>query len=125
MSCQVSTAIRTPQALRWLTGQAVGAEEDAALFVGVDWGGRHHDVCVLDQDGGVLAARRIPDGLAGAGELHALVAGHAEGPGLVAVGIETDRGLLVGTLLAAGYQVYAVKFAGGGPLPRPPPGRAG
>jgi 2-keto-3-deoxy-galactonokinase len=77
MSCQVSTAIRTPQALRWLTGQAVGAEEDAALFVGVDWGGRHHDVCVLDQDGVVLAARRIADGLAGATELHALVAGHA------------------------------------------------
>jgi transposase len=29
-------------------------------------------------------------------------------PGQVAVGIETDRGLLVGALLGAGYQVYAV-----------------
>jgi transposase len=78
------------------------------LFVGVDWGERRHDLCLLDQDGGVLAARRIPDGLAGVGELHALVAAHADQPGQVAVGIETDRGLLVGTLLAAGYQVYAV-----------------
>jgi transposase len=77
-------------------------------LLGVDWGERRHDVCLLDQDGSVLAARRITDGLAGAGELHALVAAHAEQPGQVAVGIETDRGLLVGTLLAAGYQVYAV-----------------
>jgi len=30
------------------------------------------------------------------------------GPGEVAVGVETDRGLLVGALVAAGYQVYAV-----------------
>jgi hypothetical protein len=36
------------------------------------------------------------------------VAAHAEDPGQVVVGIETDRGLLVGALLAAGYQVYAV-----------------
>ena len=56
----------------------------------------------------MLAARRIADGLAGVGELHLLVAAHAADPGQVAVGIETDRGLLVGALLAAGYQVYAV-----------------
>jgi transposase len=80
----------------------------AMLFVGVDWGEAHHDLCVLDQDGSVLAARRIADGLAGVGELHALVAAHAEHPAQVVVGIETDRGLLVGALLAAGYQVYAV-----------------
>jgi transposase len=74
----------------------------------VDWGERHHDLCLLDQDGSVLATRRITDGLAGAGELHALVAAHAQDPAQVAVGIETDRGLLVGALVAAGYQVYAV-----------------
>jgi transposase len=53
-------------------------------------------------------ARRIVDGLTGMGELHALLASHTEDPAQVAVGIETDRGLLVGALLAAGYQVYAV-----------------
>jgi transposase len=42
------------------------------------------------------------------GALHALVAAHAQDPAQVVVGIETDRGLLVGVLLAAGYQVYAV-----------------
>jgi hypothetical protein len=80
----------------------------AMWFLGVDWGERHHDLCLLDQDGMVLAARRIVDGLAGVGELHALVATHVVDPAQVAVGIETDRGLLVGALLAAGYQVYAV-----------------
>jgi transposase len=77
---------------------------------GLSWGGwgeRHHDLCVLDQDGSVLATRRIADGLAGVGELHALVASHVVDPAQV-VGIETDRGLLVGALVAAGYQVYAV-----------------
>jgi transposase len=74
----------------------------------VDWGERHHNLCLLDQDGIVLAARRITDGLAGVGELYTLVAAHAKDPTQVAVGIETDRGLLVGALLAAGYQVYAV-----------------
>src|ERR671913_208161 len=77
-------------------------------FLGIDWGERHHDLCLLDQDGMVLAAQRITDGLAGVGELHAAVAAHAQDPGQVVVGIETDRGLLVGALLAAGYQVYAV-----------------
>jgi transposase len=78
------------------------------LFLGVDWGERHHDLCVLDEAGQVLAARRVADGLAGVGELHALVAIHAQEPAQVAVGIETDRGRLVGALVAAGYQVYAV-----------------
>jgi Transposase/Transposase IS116/IS110/IS902 family len=42
------------------------------------------------------------------GRLHALLGEHADAPAEVIVGIETDRGLLVGALLAAGYQVYAV-----------------
>jgi 2-keto-3-deoxy-galactonokinase len=61
-------------------------------FLGIDWGEHHHDLCLLDQDGMMLAARRITDGLAGVGELHALVAAHAQDPAEVAVGIETDRG---------------------------------
>jgi transposase len=41
-------------------------------------------------------------------QLHALVADHADDPAEVVVGIETDRGLWVGALAAAGYQVYAI-----------------
>jgi hypothetical protein len=41
-------------------------------------------------------------------QLHALVADHATEPAEVAVGIEADRGLLVGALVAAGYGVFAI-----------------
>jgi transposase len=78
------------------------------IFVGIDWAEAHHDVCVLGADGEVLATRRIPDGLEGVARLHALLGEHADGPEEVIVGIETDRGLLVGALLATGYQVYAI-----------------
>ena len=63
-----STAIRAPQVLLWLTDREVGAEEAAVLFLGVDWGEAHHDLCLLDQDGSVIAARRIADGLADAAD---------------------------------------------------------
>jgi hypothetical protein len=78
------------------------------LFVGVDWAEAHHDVCVVDGQGRVLGRRRIADGVAGVAELHALVAEHADEPERVTVGIEIDRGLLVGALVAAGYRVVAV-----------------
>src|SRR5215207_1270000 len=76
--------------------------------VGIDWAERHHDVCVMAADGGVLVRERIPDGVAGVARLHELIAGHASDPAEVVIGIETDRGLLVGALVAAGYQVIAV-----------------
>ncbi len=39
---------------------------------------------------------------------HALVADHVEDPAEVVVATETDRGLFVGSLVAAGYTVLAV-----------------
>src|SRR5215203_1788128 len=115
----VSTAIRAPRVLLWLTVKTSEQRRTGMRFLGIDWGEHHHDLCLLDQDGMVLAVRRITDGLAGVGELHALVAAHAQGPAEVVVGIETDRGLLVGALLAAGYQMYAVNPHTVSPLPRP------
>lgn len=78
------------------------------IFAGVDWAEAHHDVCVMGEDGRVLEQRRVSHSVAGIGELHALIAAHAEDGEPVAVGIEIDRGLVVTALLAAGYQVYAV-----------------
>ena len=78
------------------------------LLVGIDWAERHHDVCLMAADGQVLAAEQIADGVAGVARLHELIAVHASEPAEVVVGIETDRGLLVGALVAAGYQVVAV-----------------
>jgi transposase len=78
------------------------------IFVGIDWAEAHHDVCLVDEEGRVLAKRRVAEGLEGVGKLHALIAEHTEEPTAVVVGIETDRGLMVGSLLAAGYQVFAI-----------------
>lgn len=79
------------------------------VFVGIDWSEAHHDVCVVDDDGRVLAARRVGVGVEGLARLHALVAEHAEEPDDVTVGVELDRGLLVGSLVAAGYDVRKVE----------------
>jgi hypothetical protein len=78
------------------------------IFAGVDWAEAHHDVCVMNQDGRVLEQARVSHSVAGIGELHALIAAHAGDGEPVAAGIETDRGLVVTALLAAGYQVYAI-----------------
>ena len=78
------------------------------IFVGDDWAEAHHDVAIIDEQGHTLARRRLSEGLAGVAQLHALVAEHAAEPGEVVIGIETDRGLWVHTLAAAGYEVYAI-----------------
>ncbi|MEB3035184.1 MULTISPECIES: IS110 family RNA-guided transposase [Mycolicibacter] len=78
------------------------------LFVGDDWAEDHHDVYLMNDTGDRLASRRLPEGLAGIGRLHEMIAEHAEEPEQVVIGIETDRGLWVDALTAAEYQVFAV-----------------
>jgi transposase len=51
---------------------------------------------------------KIRDGAPGVGRLHERIGNYVEEPDEVVVGIETDRGLLVGALVAAGYEVYAI-----------------
>jgi transposase len=78
------------------------------IFIGDDWAESHHDVYLMDEAGRRLASRRLPEGLTGIRGLHELIAGHAEEPEQAVIGIETDRGLWVAALVAAGYQVVAV-----------------
>jgi transposase len=81
------------------------------LFAGDDWSEEYRDVEIQDEMGRKLAARRLPEGAAGIARLHELIAAHldADGdPGQVVVAIETDRGLWVQALAAAGYQVYGL-----------------
>jgi transposase len=81
------------------------------LFVGDDWAEAHHDIEIEDDQGRVLARRRLPEGLAGITMLHELVAEHLDPtaePDQVQLGIETDRGPWVQALLAAGYGVFAI-----------------
>jgi transposase len=78
------------------------------VFVGHDWAEAHHDVLVLDEGGGRLGGGRLPEGVEGVAQFHALVADHVEDPTEVVVATETDRGLFVGSLVAAGYTVLAI-----------------
>jgi transposase len=78
------------------------------IYLGIDWAEAHHDLCLLDDAGAALGKARVPDGVEGLARVHALVGEHASDPAKVVVGIETDRGLLVQGLVAAGYQVYAL-----------------
>jgi transposase len=78
------------------------------IFVGVDWAEAHHDVHVQNEDGKRLGGGRLPEGVEGIARFHDLVGRHADEPGEVVIGIETDRGLFVTALVAAGYQVFAV-----------------
>lgn len=78
------------------------------IFVGDDWAEAHHDVHVLNEAGERLTSRRLPEGLEGVAGLHKLIAEYVDDPSEVVVGIETDRGLWVGALVAAGYRVYGI-----------------
>jgi transposase len=86
---------------------------DAVLFVGDDWAEDHHDVELMDAAGKTLAKARLPEGVAGIARLHAMIGAQLgddveDAAGLVKIGIETDRGLWVQALIAAGYEVFGV-----------------
>jgi transposase len=94
------------------------SEVGAMLFVGDDWAEDHHDVEIVNEQGRRLARRRLPEGLDGVSRLHALIASvmpaewadlaPADAADQVKIGIETDRGPWVVSLVAAGYEVFAI-----------------
>ena len=88
------------------------------LFVGDDWAEDHHDIEIVDEDGRLLARRRLPEGLDGVARLHGLIAEKmpaewvnldpVDAAAMVKIGIETDRGSWVAALTTAGYEVFAI-----------------
>lgn len=79
------------------------------VFCGIDWAEDHHDVALVDADGGLVAKRRIGDSAAGFAELMTMLADagdNAHAP--IPVAIETPRGLLVSALRQTGRRVYAI-----------------
>lgn len=78
------------------------------VFVGHDWAETHHDVYIEDADGNRLGRARLTDGVDGVARLHELLADTGTEADEVVVATETDRGLFVGAMVAAGYRVYAV-----------------
>jgi hypothetical protein len=86
------------------------------ILCGIDWANDHHDVALIDAEGAKLGRRRISDDATGLGELAALFAAHGGGPGTVKIAIETERGRLVASLRAAGYEIYPINPCG---IPKP------
>jgi transposase len=85
-----------------VTGPQADADE---VFAGLDWGGGHHQLCLIDQRGQVLRQQRVPHDVAGLAGLAGLLAG----PGLVRVAIERAEGLLVEYLhTLPGVQLYCI-----------------
>ena len=79
------------------------------VWCGIDWAERHHDICLVDENGTEPARRRVTDDVAGFTELAALLAGHgATSSEPVPVAIETAKGLVCAALRAAGYQLYPI-----------------
>lgn len=85
------------------------------VLVGDDWAEDHHDLEFQAPDGRVLARGRVPEGPGGIARFHEMTAQAVAaldpddtGDPEVAVGIETDRGLWVQALLAAGCEVFAI-----------------
>ena len=78
------------------------------VFVGHDWAEDHHDIEIRDGEGRRLGRARLAEGVEGVARFHALVAEHVADPAEVVIATETDRGLFVGSLVAAGYEVYAI-----------------
>lgn len=74
-------------------------------FAGIDWGGEHHQLCVVDPTGKRRTQLRVTHDVAGLADLDGELRRH--GPRLP-VAIERSEGLLVEHLQAAGHLVFPV-----------------
>src|SRR6478735_1324920 len=80
-----------------------------AVYCGIEWAEDHHDIALVDQDGTLLAKRRIDDDAAGFTALLQLLADAVDRPDApISVAIETSHGLLVAGLRATGRPVYPI-----------------
>jgi len=75
------------------------------VFAGIDWGGEHHQLCVVNDRGRRLSQLRVTHDVAGLGDLDAELARFGAS---LPVAIERAEGLLVEHLQAAGHVVYPV-----------------
>jgi transposase len=76
---------------------------------GIDWSEGQQDVAIVDKQARVLARARIAEDVAGFSQLLALLAEHGNGePASIDIAIETDKGLLVAALVAAGLTVFPI-----------------
>jgi transposase len=75
-------------------------------FAAIDWGGAHHQVCVVDDTGREVINQRFAHDVAGVDALLAVL--DEQRDRLAGVAIERSEGLLVERLQAVGHVVFAV-----------------
>lgn len=78
-------------------------------FVGIDWGSAEHELCLLNATGQLQGTRRVAHTAVAVHEAVQWLRGHTgAAPAVIAVAIETPRGVLVDTLLEQGFAVFAL-----------------
>ena len=86
----------------------VTEEELLTKTCGIDWSEGQHDVAIVDDQARILARARVPDDVAGLGKLLDLLAEHGDGElARIEIAIETDKGLFVTALVAAGFCCFS------------------
>lgn len=75
------------------------------MFAGIDWGGSHHQLCVVDQHGRRQVQLRVTHDVAGLRDLDEELARFGAA---VPIAVERSEGLLVEHLQTAGQVVYPV-----------------
>jgi transposase len=81
-------------------------KEAIVFFTGIDWADDHHDIAVLDQQGQLVGSLRVSHSPAGLAQLKAFLLGIAGDPQQTPCFVETNHGLLISSLLEAGFPVY-------------------
>lgn len=74
-------------------------------FAGIDWGGEHHQLCVVDQTGKRRSQLRVTHDVAGLGDLRAELRRFGD---RLPIAVERSEGLLVEHLQALGHVVFPV-----------------
>jgi transposase len=84
-------------------------EHDFRLYVGIDWGGESHHICLLDSTGRLVQETKIKHEAVALAHLCDHLLDLAEGKAEeVAVALETSQGIIVETLLERGLAVHSI-----------------
>ena len=79
-----------------------------SVYVGVDWGYREHQVCIVDEQGGKVAERSFEHTGEGLSDLVTWLRSFVAEVGQLKVAIERPHGPVVETLLEQGVATYAI-----------------
>ena len=78
---------------------------DWPVFAGIDWGGEHHQLCIVDDAGKRLLQQRVTHDVSGLGELDRQLQRFGD---RLPIAVERSEGLLVEHLQAAGHAIFPV-----------------